>query len=456
MLESLIAAGALLAVPVDSGLVVTAVRFYRADPGQSPGTTQVTAMIRIPAGLAEAGTAGEVSLGFRVRVVGPDGPLYEQSWQKRTALPFPRGDADRLDVLRFTLTSGSYHLEAVVTDSVSGREARATVPIEAYRAPPIVSDLLLSTSLRPVAAADTIPQPGEFRRGGLILAIAPTVTVAGRATATLAYMLETYSGIPLDASLTLTVVDASGAVVRRTDPTPIRVIAGIGVLTGQVETGELHAGSFRLVATIVMGDRTVERDAWFTVDPSIRSAPASQTDAAFFGGLAGDELDRAFAPLGIIAAPGELAGWSEEAADSVKREFLTRFWRSRDPTPSTGNERRAQFYDGVAYVNAFYGSYRQRLMGWQTDRGRIFLREGLPAQIVRRKPRGNIPAYEVWRYFEGEGRYYLFANRGQAGVVLIRSNDHREHDDRRWQDILTPGGVREAVGLLGRAVVAER
>jgi hypothetical protein len=95
-----------------------------------------------------------------------------------------------------------------------------------------------------------------------------------------------------------------------------------------------------------------------------------------------------------------------------------------------------------------------RLAGWETDRGRIFLREGLPTQVLRRQQRGPIPAYEVWRYFEGQGRYYLFVDRGAlGGFQLLRSNHPREPQDRRWQQILTAAGVEEVVDFLGRQVL---
>jgi GWxTD domain-containing protein len=446
---------AALVQSADSGLLLRTVRFYRADPGQAPGVTQVTAMLRIPAGLPEAGAGGEVSLLFTARVVGQGGVLYEQTWQKRTALPFPRGEADRLDVLRFTLASGSYRIEASVTDSVSGRRAEAVMPVDAYGAPPPASDLLLSSWLRPVAPADTVPQPGEFRRGGLILAIAPEVAVGG-STATLAYLVETYSGAATDGALTFTVLDSAGTLRRRTDPTPVRLAAGIGLLTGTVDVGDLGPGRYRLVAGLSMAGRTVERESAFVVDPAAAAEPASLSDGAWFARLAGRDLERAFAPLATIAAPGELADWPVGGTDAERREFLARFWEPRDPTPATGNERRARFYDGVRYATTFYAEPARGLEGWQTDRGRIFLREGLPTQTVRRQARGRIPAYEVWRYFERGGRYYVFVDRGpRGGVALIRTNDPRERGDPRWQALLTPAGVQEIVGLVGREALLE-
>jgi len=442
----------------DTALVVRAVRFYRADPRQSPGQTQVTALIRLPPQLPQAGPTGEVSLIIAVRVVEADGDtLYQQGWRKRTAVPFPRGAADRLDLLRFTIGAGSYRLEVSAEDSVSGRRVAASVPVDAYSEPPPASDLMVSPWLRPVATVDTIPQPGEFRRGGLIVAIAPDVVVGG-ATASVAYLFETYAGTAAEANLTMSVIDEAGVSRKRVGPTPVAVAAGIGLLTGQLEVGDLSAGHYRLVASLAIGEQVIERDARFEVDPTVASAPAALSDLAFFGGLGGGALDQAFAPLAAIAAGGDLSGWPVLGSDQNKREFLERFWRARDGSPrSTGNERRAQFYDGVIYANAFYAEPLLGLAGWQTSRGRVFLRQGLPPQVLRRPRRGSVPAYEVWRYFEPVGWFYVFVDRGlQGGYVLVRSNDPRETKEARWQELLTPTGVREVVGFLGRSVLAEQ
>ena len=443
------------AAGADTGFVVRAVRSYRADPGQSPGQTHVTAFLRIPADLPSPGAAGEVSLALSVRVLDSTGTaLYQQSWQRRTAVPFPRGEADRLDLIRFTLGAGRYRLEASVVDSVSGRRQSSSALIEGYAEPPAASDLMISPWLRPVASVDTVPQPGEFRRGGLIVAIAPEVVVGG-ATASVAYLLETYAGTATVGRFTLAFLDRAGAERKRIGPAPLNVVAGIGLLTGQLEIGNLEAGQYRLRATMELGGVATSREASFTVDPSVANAPAALPDEAYFAGLGAGALDQAFAPLSIIAQPNALASWPAPGSDEDKRGFLAAFWRVRDPTPkTTGNERRAQFYDGIVYVNAFYGDARRRLAGWQTDRGRIFLREGLPPQVLRREQRGTVPGYQVWRYFDPVSRYYVFADRGAlGGVTLVRSNDDREPAERRWQDILTPAGVREVVAFLGRAVL---
>lgn len=444
-------------VAADTGLLVKAVRFYRADPGQSPGQTQVTAFLGIPPELPKPGSGGEVTLSLSIRVVDSAGaPLYEQAWRRRTAVPFPRGAADRLDQIRFSIGAGRYRLEARVIDSVSGASASSVVAVDGFMTPPDASDLMVSPWLRPVATVDTIPQPGEFRRGGLILAIAPEVVVGGP-TASLAYLLETYAGTSVEGRLKVEVVDEGGGVRKVVGPTRLNVAAGIGLLTGQLEVGDLPAGRYSLRTDMSLGDQTVRRATAFRIDPAVANAPAGLPDDVYFGDLGAVALDQAFAPLAAIAESSELAGWSAGANDEVKRTFLTRFWSARDPTPrSAGNERRAQFYDGVIYANAFYPDPGRGLAGWQSDRGRIFLREGLPIQVLKRQPRGTVPGYEVWRYFEPVGRYYVFVDRGPTGgFVLVRSNDSSQKREPRWQQLLTAGGVREVVGFLGRQVLTD-
>lgn len=450
-------AGLLGLVAADTSLLVRAVRFYRADPGQSPGQTQVTAFLGIPRDLPKPGSDGEVSLALSIRVVDSTGlPLYEQAWRRRTAVPYPRGAADRLDQIRFAIGAGRYRLEASVVDSVSGVRASSAVAVEGFATPPDASDLMISPWLRPVATVDTIPQPGEFRRGGLILAIAPEVVVGG-ATASLAYLLETYAGTAVSGRLMVEVVDEADRVRKAVGPTRLNVAAGIGLLTGQLEVGDLPAGAYRLRTDLVLGEQTVRRSTTFRVDPVVASAPAAIPDQAYFGDFGGSGLDQAFAPLTAIADRDELAGWPADGGDAAKREFLARFWSKRDPTPrSAGNERRAQFYEGVVYANAFYSDPVRGLAGWQTDRGRVFLRQGLPVQVLRRQARGAVPGYEVWRYFEPVGRYYVFVDRGNAGgFLLVRSNDAAERQEPRWQQLLTPGGVREVVGFLGRQALVD-
>jgi GWxTD domain-containing protein len=234
----------------------------------------------------------------------------------------------------------------------------------------------------------------------------------------------------------------------------VRVAAGIGLLSGQIDVADIVHGAYQLAATLTSAGQSTERAAAFRIDPAIAMTPAALSDEAYFATLQGAQLDVAFAPLSVIAPPTELAGWAQTRTEEERRAFLAGFWKKRDPAPRVvGNERRAQFYEGVTYANAFYADGRRRLAGWETDRGRIFLRQGPATQVLQRQQRGPVPTYEVWRYFDRGGRYYIFVDRGAGNYQLVRGNDPSEPGDRKWQEILTPTGVREVVGFLGREVL---
>jgi GWxTD domain-containing protein len=97
-----------------------------------------------------------------------------------------------------------------------------------------------------------------------------------------------------------------------------------------------------------------------------------------------------------------------------KEQFIEQFWRRRDPDPSTAvNEFKEEYFRRIAYANEHFSS---GLPGWMTDRGRIYIIHGPPAEIEAHPSGGYYerPAnegggstvtfpFEVWRYRHIEG-----------------------------------------------------
>ncbi len=113
--------------------------------------------------------------------------------------------------------------------------------------------------------------------------------------------------------------------------------------------------------------------------------------------------------------------------DADREAFIEKFWRDRDPNPSTpDNEFRSEHYRRIAYSNAGWG---EEGSGWKTDRGRIYVIYGPPDEIEVH-PRAGV---EKWRYWDG-----VFAN-----VVLDFSKEWGDlHDAARRGDL---DGVRNAM-----------
>jgi len=442
----------------EAGLVLRAVRSYRAEQGR----TEVNAFVQVPYAVLEpTGEGNTGSLSYRVGVKVTDSTgltLLQQSWQNHAPAAVRSPAAFAVEMVRFSLAPGRYHLAVSVEDSVSGRKVESAVELEGYRGAPPASDLLLSPQIRPVTAGDTVPRPAELRWGRMLVTAAAQLELTPlRATAF--YLLEAYSAQEATGTLAMKVVDSAGKALTSTPATPVTVPAGGGVLKGQLDLNGLPPGRYTMAASLQIGGQTVERSAVFTMaglDETLakdvaRREATKGTDEGYFEAMDEKALNQAKEPLSLIAESGELARYSKELSLRGKRRFMIEFWQKRDQTPNTpDNEIRQRFYEAVAYADRTYGEKgRAAVPGWKTDRGRIYVRNGAPEELLQRPQAGRSPPYEVWRFRSGKDRYYIFVDRanGLGNFQLVYSNDLKEPGQPNWQELLHK---QEAVDDIGR------
>jgi len=149
-----------------------------------------------------------------------------------------------------------------------------------------------------------------------------------------------------------------------------------------------------------------------------------------------------------------------------KERFIEQFWFRRDPQPRTvENEFKAEHYRRIAYANErFSAGYS----GWRTDRGRIYIIHGEPAEIESHASGGSHQRsmregggstttypYEVWRYrhIEGVGEDILleFVDPSLSGEYRLALNP--EEKDAL---LYVPGGGATLAEELGLATKADR
>jgi GWxTD domain-containing protein len=118
--------------------------------------------------------------------------------------------------------------------------------------------------------------------------------------------------------------------------------------------------------------------------------------------------------VGYIITDEERASWKRLSTDDERQSFIESFWLRRDPTPdSAENEYKEEHYRRIAYANERFAS---GIPGWKTDRGRIYIMFGPPAEIESHpsggsyerpieEGGGNTSTYpfEKWRYRWLEG-----------------------------------------------------
>ena len=357
-----------------------------------------------------------------------------------------RPGATTLEILEYTVAPGRYVLQVGVADSVSGKQLTSELAIEGFRNEPGLSDLLLAPKIRQAGPQDTLPAPGEIRRGDLLITGAAELRLTPLRSDAY-YMFEAYTEAADSARLAITVADQKGKAVVSTPPRTAQLPAGGGVLSGVIPLAGLPAGQYRLVAKLETSKGTVERTADFVMADmeqtmareTSRLAASASTDEGFFGAMTSAQLDAAQAPLQLIAKSGELSPYKKDLSLQAKRRFLTQFWASRDPSPGTPeNETRQAFYRAISFADS---TYRERgrvsQPGWKTDRGRIYAKHGVADEMLRRQQHGNAPPYEVWQYSKGKGNWYIFADlTGVGAFKLMNSSDVKELKDPNWQTIL--------------------
>ena len=89
--------------------------------------------------------------------------------------------------------------------------------------------------------------------------------------------------------------------------------------------------------------------------------------------------------------------------DAARIDFIEKFWQRRDPSPTTKeNEFRVRFCERVAETERF----KTDLPGWRTDRGKVYILYGKPAETEKGNTEmgslKNVP-FEKWTYIYMSG-----------------------------------------------------
>src|SRR6195256_584215 len=83
--------------------------------------------------------------------------------------------------------------------------------------------------------------------------------------------------------------------------------------------------------------------------------------------------------VAYIITDEEKSAFKALKTDEEREQFIEQFWLRRDPSPDTiENEFRDDHYSRIAKANERYAS---GIPGWRSDRGRIYILWGEPAEI---------------------------------------------------------------------------
>lgn len=115
------------------------------------------------------------------------------------------------------------------------------------------------------------------------------------------------------------------------------------------------------------------------------------------------------------------------------QQYFYSFWASRNTlSPQIEWEK---YFAQVKRVNASFSALRMK--GYQTDRGRIFLKYGAPDRIVQNYNEAGAYPYEIWHYYtlaNQRNKKFVFMTREIAtnDFQLIHSDAVGELNNNRW------------------------
>lgn len=449
-------AAALLFVParqgVDEALTVRAIRFF--SPASATTTIEGVCEVRLPALLRGVGQASR----YRVQVAVLDSAgleLQHSEWMRDIPAPLAHAaGATMVESFAFNAAPGRYRVRIRVTPS-AGEAAERETAIIAFDRAPAISDLLVSSGVRQPATDTEIAGPGEVRRAGLLMRTAPAPRLTP-GDPSISWYAEMYPRAAVGSGqLDASVLAQDGHVVVRTPARPITIAAAGSVTQGSLDLAGLPEGAYRLRLQIRLPDTMLVAEAPFMMSPLVTTpvaiavtAPAAPSD--LFAEADETRLDSLFGPLVYVAESSRDLGVYRTLTTEGKRRFLREFWARRDPTPATpDNIARDTFYRGVAHANqAFREGGTGDIPGWNTDRGRIYLRNGRPDEMLVKRA-GSPRPYEAWKFTRERNRWYVFQDQtGLGHYILIATSDRRESGRQGWKRILGADGTRDVYQFL--------
>ena len=214
------------------------------------------------------------------------------------------------------------------------------------------------------------------------------------------------------------------------------------VEVGTIPVNKFPTDSYTLTVSLIdsAGNYGVSSSKKFYVlNPSVEVndsiySKITNVFATQFGAMSEEELDDLFQKSKYIATKQEIDQYSSLSGEEGKQKFLYEFWNARDTDPSTvRNEYYIEYLRRIEVCNQKYGVLGKK--GWETDRGRVYMKYGEPSEIERYPNQIDTKPYEIWHYNEIEGGIvFIFADLTNfSDYQLIHSTARGELRDDNWE-----------------------
>jgi GWxTD domain-containing protein len=355
--------------------------------------------------------------------------------------------ANFVDIKRYGLKNGVYDIEVQFKDlNRSGNDAtyRSNIIVDYDNINLRQSDIQLLSFFE----SDSLNKRAGSKNGVFMEAL--PFGFYDRNLANLMFYNEIYNSdqnIPEDFLVSYTVIKAFGspnekpAMVSHRRKKPEKIVTNLL----SFDISKLESGNYRFLVTVrnKNNDLLSEKEAFFQ-----RSNPAfnhldTLTNAAinteFVGQMSEKDLRYSVRAI-MMQIPDEeipiVSDMLKKQDTSAQRLFLFKYWAKKSPVmPEQAHD---EYMMTAKTADRTYGNGMG--FGFDTDRGRLFMKYGRPTDVITVENETGAPPYEIWIYAQIEKNQqtnvkFIFYNPSLVvnGYRLLHSTCRGEIQNPRWK-----------------------
>ncbi len=350
---------------------------------------------------------------------------------RRSIIPSMKEAKERdlvaLEEFRMYFKAGHYRMSMNVIDVNTGKRMTKSeiFSIDSLPKELTISDIKFATSI------ESDSTEGRFSKNGLRIIPNPS-GIFGYQRTTMYYYFEVYNLYANDKpyEIYFSIFDEQGKILNKLSPKEKHKgeKGTIGIDIGALNVIAFKPGEYVLKIEVKDGDVSSYSEKRFTI---IKKKPVTAVVISFFT----EEEKKFYNKIAYIASSSELKEFTA-LSDTGKVAFLRRFWGRRDPNPATvENEALVEFMSRVLYVEDRFSTPFKK--GFDTDRGRIYIKYGSPDSEDRYHFETDYKPYEIWEYFSYGGYKFIFSDWGGDGeFLLVYSSTPKEPSFPNWRKLV--------------------
>lgn len=282
-------------------------------------------------------------------------------------------------------------------------------------------DKLSDVELLANVTADTTSYSQKFNRNGKIHVPSPSGLISKDIEDSLYLFCEAYNYEKTSKAVITILKDKQIILIQSY---PLSSMEADKNLLFPVNLSAMDIGRYTGKIELVNGESTFSKAFEFILTEQSEKLSFIMTDS--------DEEYQLLKYLGNVKSQTSWKTLSKEA----KRRYISQFWSMLATQNSQSVESVIKLYkERIDYCNSHFSHFEK---GWTTDRGRIYIRNGMPADMVddhTDDTRFVSKDYQVWKYSSNNHAAYIFVDIQMNGnyKLVYAKNDDRENTYPDWQ-----------------------